>query len=113
MIVYFDSLDGPAADDTIVDVLGEHRARIQAAIARQIRAKKTPILTFQPDEVIRRRLEVYERETAPVLEFYPQEKIHRVDATMSQIRVLGEIIELVVPLKERLDADHAKDEGPH
>jgi ribosome-binding factor A len=52
-IVYFDSLDGPAADDTIVDVLGEHRARIQAAIARQIRAKKTPILTFQPDEVIR------------------------------------------------------------
>ena len=65
------------------------------------------------DEVIRRRLEVYERETAPVLEFYPQEKIHRVDATMSQIRVLGEIIELVVPLKERLDADHVKDEGLH
>src|SRR5688500_10766543 len=65
------------------------------------------------DEVIRRRLEVYERATAPVLEFYPQEKIHRVDATMSQIRVLGEIIELVVPLKERRDADHAKDEGPH
>ncbi len=52
-IVYFDSLDGPDADGTIVDVLGEHRARLQSAIARQIRTKKTPILTFQPDEVIR------------------------------------------------------------
>jgi ribosome-binding factor A len=52
-IVYFDSLDGPDADASIVDVLGEHRARIQSAIGRQIRAKKTPILTFQPDEVIR------------------------------------------------------------
>jgi ribosome-binding factor A len=52
-IVYFDSLDGPDADETIADVLGEHRARLQSAIARQIRTKKTPILTFQPDEVIR------------------------------------------------------------
>jgi ribosome-binding factor A len=52
-IVYFDSLDGPDADETIVAVLGQHRARIQSAIARQIRAKKTPILTFVPDEVIR------------------------------------------------------------
>ncbi len=52
-IVFFDSLDGPERDDEIVDVLGEHRSRIQSSIARQIRARKTPILSFRPDEVIR------------------------------------------------------------
>jgi adenylate kinase len=55
------------------------------------------------DEVIRHRLEVYERETRPVLDFYPPEKIVRVDATMSQIRVLSEVIKTLVPLKESLD----------
>jgi adenylate kinase len=57
------------------------------------------------DTVIRRRLEVYERETRPVLDFYPPEKVVRVDATMSQIRVLSEVVKTLVPLKESLD-DH-------
>ena len=57
------------------------------------------------DAVIRRRLEVYERETRPVLDFYPEEKVVRVDATMSQISVLSEVIKTLVPLKESLD-DH-------
>jgi ribosome-binding factor A len=52
-IVYFDSLDGEAGDERIVEALGEHRVRLQASIARQIRAKKTPILDFRADEVIR------------------------------------------------------------
>jgi adenylate kinase len=55
------------------------------------------------DEVIRHRLEVYERDTRPVLDFYPEEKIVRVDATMSQIRVLSEVVKTLVPLKESLD----------
>jgi adenylate kinase len=55
------------------------------------------------DEVIRHRLEVYERETRPVLDYYPKEKIVRVDATMSQIRVLSEVVKTLVPLKESLD----------
>jgi len=55
------------------------------------------------DAVIRRRLEVYERETRPVLDFYPAEKVVRVDATMSQIRVLSEVVKTLVPLKESLD----------
>lgn len=57
------------------------------------------------DDVIRKRLMVYDVETKPVLEYYPAEKIARVDATMSQIRVLSKIIEFLVPLKE--DLDHA------
>jgi adenylate kinase len=52
------------------------------------------------DEVIQKRLVVYDVETKPVLDFYPAEKITRIDATMSQIRVLSEIIKILVPLKE-------------
>ena len=52
-IVYFDSLDGEDGDERIVEALSGHRVRLQASIARQIRAKKTPILDFRPDESIR------------------------------------------------------------
>lgn len=52
-IVFFDSLAGEDADEEILEALGAHRVRLQAAIARQIRAKKTPILEFRPDQVIR------------------------------------------------------------
>lgn len=52
-IVYFDSLEGEEGDAAILEVLAEHRVRIQAAVGRQVRAKKTPILSFRPDEVIR------------------------------------------------------------
>jgi adenylate kinase len=59
------------------------------------------------DEVIRRRLEIYERDTRPVLDFYPPEKIVRVDATQSQIQVLSEIVNVLVPLKEARDIEAA------
>ncbi|MGI9053195.1 MAG: 30S ribosome-binding factor RbfA [Ilumatobacteraceae bacterium] len=52
-IVYFDSLDGEESDDQLVDVLEGHRRRIQTSINRQIKAKKTPVLQFRPDDVIR------------------------------------------------------------
>ena len=51
--VYFDSLGGEESDADILEVLEEHRRRIQASINRQIRAKKTPVLVFRPDDVIR------------------------------------------------------------
>lgn len=57
------------------------------------------------DAVIRRRLETYERDTRPVLDFYPADKIFRVEATMSQIRVTSEILKTLAPLKEELDRD--------
>ena len=52
-VVYFDSMRGPDGDDDIVEALGENRKRLQGAIGRQVRARKTPILEFRPDEVIR------------------------------------------------------------
>jgi adenylate kinase len=57
------------------------------------------------DEVIKRRLEVYERDTRPVLSYYPPDRIVRVEATMSQIRVLSQLVEFLVPLKEQHDQD--------
>ncbi|MBU3703005.1 MAG: 30S ribosome-binding factor RbfA [Ilumatobacteraceae bacterium] len=52
-IVYYDSLAGEAGDQAILEVLEEHRRRIQSSIGKQVRAKKTPVLEFRPDNVIR------------------------------------------------------------
>jgi ribosome-binding factor A len=52
-VVYFDSLEGEDADASLLEVLEQHRRRLQASINRQVRAKKTPILVFRPDDVIR------------------------------------------------------------
>lgn len=51
--VFFDSLAGVEGDGEIAAALDDHRVRLQASIAKQIRAKKTPILDFQPDLAIR------------------------------------------------------------
>ncbi len=41
-------------DEEVAGVaLAEHRVRLQAAIARQARLRRTPELSFRPDEVIR------------------------------------------------------------
>jgi adenylate kinase len=57
------------------------------------------------DVVINRRMDVFEKETRPVLDLYPRELVKRIDATMSQIRVLGEIVKVLTPLKEQMDHD--------
>jgi adenylate kinase len=67
------------------------------------RALKENRIDDANDKVIKNRLEVYEKNTKPVLEFYPPEKIARVDATMSQFKVLHSIIDVLVPIKDELD----------
>ncbi|MFK8025177.1 MAG: 30S ribosome-binding factor RbfA [Ilumatobacter sp.] len=52
-VVFFDSLAGEDGDDEIIEALAEYRVRLQSSVARQIKAKKTPILTFEPDMAIR------------------------------------------------------------
>lgn len=52
-IVYYDAFYGEAADEATLDALSQHRVRLQGAIARQVRARKTPILDFRPDNVLR------------------------------------------------------------
>ena len=52
-IVFFDSLRGASADAEVAEAMAGHRVRLQAAIGRQMRARKTPVLQFRADEVIR------------------------------------------------------------
>jgi adenylate kinase len=59
------------------------------------------------DAVIQNRLEVYEHNTKPVLEHYSRELIIEVDATMSQIKVLQAILDVLVPVKSAID--HARE----
>ena len=42
-------------------------------------------------------------ETRPVLSHYSADKIAKIDATMSQIQVLTEIIGILAPLKEQVN----------
>jgi ribosome-binding factor A len=53
---------GPAEDagDPVADALAQHRARLQSAIARQARIKRTPELVFRPDTVISQALRIEE-----------------------------------------------------
>lgn len=52
-VVYYDSLRGPEADAEIDAALAEHRVKLQAAIGRQTRLKRTPHLVFRADDVER------------------------------------------------------------
>ncbi len=52
-VVWYTTLDEAEADDELVKALEQHRARIQSAIGRQARTKRTPELSFRPDTVIR------------------------------------------------------------
>jgi adenylate kinase len=53
------------------------------------------------EHVIRYRLEVYQRDTARVLEYYPAERIATIDALRSPAEVFDQILHLVIPLLNR------------
>jgi adenylate kinase len=61
--------------------------------------KQNRVDDAKPD-VIRRRFEVYEAETKPVLDFYPRESIIEVDAMGSPAEVLMHILDEIVPLQK-------------
>ncbi len=50
-VVYYDTLTGEDDDERVLLVLGELRHRLQGAIGRQARVKRTPELIFKPDAV--------------------------------------------------------------
>ncbi len=52
------------------------------------------------EDVIRRRWEVYEAETYPVLAFYPKQLVSEVNAMGSPARILEHILAVVVPVQE-------------
>lgn len=65
------------------------------------RALKENRIDDAKEEVIRKRWEVYERETFPVLKFYPRSIIREVEATGSPAAVLDQILTHVVPVQEK------------
>ena len=52
-VVLYDNPGGVDDDDDVIAAFGEIRARLQSAIARQARVKRTPELVFRPDDVLR------------------------------------------------------------
>jgi ribosome-binding factor A len=63
--VYYDNLDGPDGDEQVLEALAELRPRLQSAVNREARLKRTPELLFEPDPAVRSaaRLEAVLRET--------------------------------------------------
>ena len=51
------------------------------------------------EDVIRRRFEVYRRETQPVLDCYPNEIVSTIDAIGSPAEVLRNILECLIPIQ--------------
>lgn len=64
------------------------------------RALKENRIDDAKEEVIRKRWEVYEAETYPVLEYYPPRIVREVNAMGSPARVLQHVLEVVVPIQE-------------
>ena len=52
-VVYFDSLLGESTDAEVLEALAERRTKLQGAIGRQARLRRTPELHFEPDDVVR------------------------------------------------------------
>jgi adenylate kinase len=61
-------------------------ARLQARASKENRMDDADI------EVIRYRIDVYEEQTRPVLQAYPINRIHRVNATQAPDKVTGDIL---------------------
>lgn len=51
--VFFDSIQGEEGDAEVLQAFGEVRYRLQAAIGRQARMKRTPELAFAADPAVR------------------------------------------------------------
>jgi adenylate kinase len=92
-------------EDTLDVLKVIHLVADQAKMVERLRrrALKENRVDDASDEVIGRRFEVYKKETKPVLEYYPHEKVVTIEAAQSQIRVLNLIIDVLVPLKEMHD----------
>lgn len=63
------------------------------------RAIKSSRIDDAKDDVIRRRFDVYQAETKPVLDFYDPELIRNIDAMNSPAQVLRDVLAALVPIQ--------------
>ena len=75
------------------------------------RALKENRVDDAKEEVIRRRWEVYERETFPVLQYYPSDVVREVSAVGSPAQVLQHLLEHVVPVQSSHFRNSLSDES--
>jgi adenylate kinase len=73
-------------------VLSVDRDREEVVRRLKLRATKEGRLDDAKEEVVRRRLEVYDKETAPVLSYYPAKLRVTVDALQAPLEVAHDII---------------------
>jgi len=52
-LVFYDSLQGVEGDEEVLEALVEWRPRLQRAVSREARVKRTPELAFTPDPAVR------------------------------------------------------------
>ncbi len=71
----------------------------------QRRALKENRLDDANVEVIRQRLEVYRRDTRAVLDCYPEQLIHQIDATQEPLLVLMDILRILARLPKPAISD--------
>ncbi len=76
-------------------------AHIDKFVARlKNRALKSGRADDADEKVIRNRMTVYAKETAPVLDCYDKKLVARIEADQSIIRVFSEVVAALVPVKE-------------
>jgi ribosome-binding factor A len=51
-VVWYSAMSAPASDEDVETALVRHRVRFQAAVASQLRLKRTPELAFKSDPAI-------------------------------------------------------------
>ena len=71
----------------------------EMVIRMKRRALKENRLDDADEEVIRRRFQVYDKETQPVLGHYPKEIIRDIDALGAPSEVLQHVLEVIVPIQ--------------
>ena len=75
--------------------------------AMVLRIRNRALKEGRPDDadekVIRRRFAVYERETRPLLDFYPREQVIHIDGSVSPPRVAAQVLLALAPILERLE----------
>ncbi len=60
------------------------------------RALKENRLDDANEEVIRRRMDVYDRETKPVLDFYGPKRRTEIDAAQTPVEVLSDVLQVII-----------------
>jgi adenylate kinase len=76
-------------------------------LARRLRkrALKDNRIDDASEVVIQKRIETYELETKPILEYYPDELIFEIDATKPPVQVLNRITSVILTLPSYLDRE--------